>query len=94
MEAHTVAASLQRSREQIRAELFSGADQDGMLAGLVPRSAIMNFLLAPERRGLALATLGTLLALVGRGGAFKVAEASGLGGLLWRLLSMALHRKR
>jgi hypothetical protein len=93
MEAHTVAASLQRSREQIRAELFSAEDDGGPLAGLMPRSAIMGFLLAPERRGLVLATLGTVLALVGRGGVLQAAGVSGLSGMLWRLLGMALRRK-
>lgn len=90
MEAHTLAASLQRSREQLRAELFSTEDPQDLIAGLVPRSAVMSFLLAPGRRGLVVAVLGAVLAMVGRGGAVR----AGLGGLLWHVLGTALSRRR
>jgi len=92
MEAHEVAASLQRSREQLRAELFSTGDPEGSLDGLSPRSAIMNFLLAPERRGLVLAGLGAAFAIAGRGGA--LAGPIGIGRLLWSLLGMTRSRRR
>jgi hypothetical protein len=52
----------------------------------------MNFLLAPERRGLVLAGLGAAFAIAGRGGA--LAGSIGIGRLLWSLLGMTRSRGR
>ncbi|HXR52358.1 MAG TPA: hypothetical protein VN762_09475 [Steroidobacteraceae bacterium] len=93
MEAHALAASLQRSREQLRAELFSTEDPQGLMEGLMPRSAVMSFLLAPERRGLVLTVLGAAFAMAGRGGGLALGQV-GLGRLLWSVLGMALRRRR
>jgi hypothetical protein len=92
MEAHALAASLQRSREQLRAELFSTDGPQGLIGGLVPRSAVMNFLLAPGRQGLVLAVLGALFAMAGRGGALS--GGLGIGRLLWSVLGLAMRRRR
>jgi len=95
MEAEALAASLQRSREQIRSELLSdeGASGADLLAGLVPRSGIMSFLLAPERRGLMLTALSTLLSFAGRS---RGRSGGGFGGwrsLLWLLPALFLRRR-
>ena len=91
-EAQAVAASLQRSREQIRAELLDRQeDGEDRLAGLVPRSAVMSFLLAPERRGLALAALGTVLAFSRR--SREGAGWMGVARLLWPLVGLAFRRR-
>lgn len=94
METEALAASLQRSREQIRSELFSGGDHGGdRLAGLVPRSAIMSFLLAPERRGLMLTVLNTLISFTGRSRGASSGGSAGLRRLLWLLLALSFRRR-
>jgi hypothetical protein len=94
MEAQALADSLQRSREQIRSELFSAEGEDTRLAGLVPRSAIMSFLLAPERRGLMLTALGTLMSFVGRSRGANPSSSSGMRRLMWMFLALWLGRRR
>ena len=94
MEAQALADSLQRSREQIRAELFSADGEDNRLAGLAPRSAIMSFLLAPERRGLMLTALSTLMSFAGRSRGGNRGGSSGLRRLMWMVLALWMGRRR
>lgn len=89
MEAQAIAASLQRSREQIRAELLETGDDQDRLSGLEPRSAVMSFLLAPQRRGMVMNILEAVLSLTGRG----KGSGSGMGRLLWFLLALSLRRR-
>lgn len=93
MEAQALADSLHRSREQIRSELFSADGDDTRLAGLVPRSAIMSFLLAPERRGLMLTALSTLMSFAGRSRGGKPGGSSGMRRLMWMALALWLGRR-
>jgi hypothetical protein len=94
MEAQALADSLQRSRDRLRAELFSADGEDTRLAGLVPRSAIMSFLLAPERRGLMLTALSTLMSFAGRARGGKAGGSSGMRRLMWMVLALWLGRRR
>lgn len=93
MEAQALADSLQRSREQIRSELFSAGGEDTRLSGLVPRSAVMSFLLAPERRGLMLSALSTLMSFAGRSRGDS-RDGSGMRRLMWMALALWLGRRR
>lgn len=95
METEALAASLQRSREQIRNELFPAAGPDGedSLAGLVPRSAVMSFLLAPGRRHLMLTVLSVLMAFAGRSRGGSRGGSAGWLRLLWLLPALAFRRR-
>lgn len=65
MEEHATVISLQQSRARLRALLLGGARGAGE-ADVFPRSAVMRFVLDPDRRGMAMMVLGALLRAVRR----------------------------
>lgn len=91
MDPHTLAARLQRSREQLQAVLLAG--QPGHEeADVFPRSRTMRFLLDPARRGMTTAALGSVASF-----AFGRRRSSRGGrerpGLARRILRLFLHRR-
>jgi hypothetical protein len=66
IEAHTLAANLQHSREELR-RLLLPRGSTPRPPGTFPRSAVMRFLLNPQQRRLGMMLVGAALLLLRRG---------------------------